>query len=73
MSKLSMELLKSEMKQWLQLKRAIDKTANGKIWNFGKHMSTKYNLEDKVLEEELDQNIALLHLMSKHVTKDEPT
>ena len=41
-----MELLKSEMKQWLQLKRAIDKTANGKIWNFGKHMSTKYNLED---------------------------
>ena len=72
MSKLSMELLKSEMKQWLQLKRAIDKTPNGKIWNFGKHMSIKFELDDKMLTEEMDHNVALLRLMSKHVTREDP-
>tara|TARA_R110000782_G_scaffold27954_14_gene70415 strand:- start:1159 stop:1422 length:264 start_codon:yes stop_codon:yes gene_type:complete len=71
MSKLSMEQLKSEMKQWLQLKKALDRTPSGKVTGFGKLMSVKYDLQDKKLEEEIDHNIALLHLMSKHVTKEE--
>jgi hypothetical protein len=72
MSDLSMELLKQEFNKWLNLKKAIDRTPNGKISPFGKYMCKQYNIEDKALEEELDHNTALLILMSKniHYTND---
>jgi hypothetical protein len=67
MPKLSMELLKQEFNKWLNLKKSIDKTPNGKLSPFGKYMIKQYNITDKNLEEELDHNVALLILMSKHV------
>jgi hypothetical protein len=67
MATLSMELLKFELSQWLKLKKAIDKTPNGVIHQFGTMMNTKYNLNDKILSEEIDHNMALLLIMSKHV------
>jgi hypothetical protein len=67
MAKLSMQLIKQEMNNWSKLKKSIDNTPKGKIGGFGKIMNLKYNLEDKGLEDEIDPNMALLRLMSKHV------
>lgn len=66
MATLSMELIKQEYDNW---KKSIKNSQNKEILDFGKSMSNKFNLNDKVLEEELDHNVALLHLMSKHFEK----
>ena len=66
-----MELLKQEFNNWLLLKKAIDKTPDGKLVSFGVLMAKKYNINDKELNKELDHNMALLRLMSKHVKREE--
>jgi len=70
MATLSMELLKFELSKWLKLKKAIDKTPNGKMQDFGAMMNIKFNLNDKKLSDENDHNIALLLMLSKHVQKE---
>jgi hypothetical protein len=70
MAILSMALLRSELDKWLKLKKAIDKTPNGSIHQFGAMMNTTYNLNDKALHKEKDHNMALLIMMSKHVKEE---
>jgi hypothetical protein len=69
MARISIELLNQEFKNWLKLKEAINKTLNGKVQSFGKFMVNKYNLDDKYLEKQDDHNMALLHIVKKHVYK----
>ena len=59
MAKLSIELLRKEHNDWIKLKV---------IESFGTYMNFKYNFRNKELDNELDSNIALLIIMSNHVT-----
>tara|TARA_R110000744_G_scaffold76347_1_gene151239 strand:- start:303 stop:524 length:222 start_codon:yes stop_codon:yes gene_type:complete len=70
MATLSAHLLKFELSQWLKLKNAIDKTPKGIIHDFGAMMNSKYNLNDKQLSKEIDHNMALLLILSKHVQQE---
>jgi hypothetical protein len=70
MATLSPQLLKFELNQWLKLKNAIDKTPDGVMHDFGAMMNTKYNLNDKKLSKEVDHNMALLLILSKHVQQE---
>jgi len=71
MSRLSMELLKQEFSKFLKLLKSTGKKPNTELVPFGKYMSEHYNINDTSLEQELDHNLALLILMSKHVQKPE--
>tara|TARA_R110001632_G_scaffold3565_1_gene15787 strand:- start:3519 stop:3752 length:234 start_codon:yes stop_codon:yes gene_type:complete len=70
MTKISGSLLRTEFNQWLKLKKTTNKTISDKLLPFGKHMNKNYNLKDKVLENELDYNTALFHIMVNHVPKE---
>jgi hypothetical protein len=62
MSKINMELLKHEFSTWSKLKKKeVIATPN-----FGKFISAKFNIVDRVLEEEVDHNWALLYLIREY-------
>jgi len=67
MSKISMHLLKTELKTWLILKQSIEAVPNGKIPSFGKYMNEKYAFKNDNLSNERDHNVALLSIMRDHV------
>ena len=60
MPKLSQELIQSRYKDW--------KKSNNLI-SFGYMMNKIYNLNDKDLSDETDENFALLMLLKNHVYK----
>lgn len=60
MPKLSQELIQSNYKEW--------KKSNSNK-SFGYMMNEVYNLNDKNLSNETDENIALLMLLKDHVYK----
>jgi len=60
MASISVELLRKDYSEWQKLKNREP---------FGRVMNSRYHFEDKELEEELDPNIALLIIMSRHVIK----
>ena len=60
MATLSIELLRKEHNDWSKSKI---------IEAFGTYMNSKYNLNNEKLDNELDSNMALLMIMSNHVTK----
>ena len=67
MAKISMELLTREYKDYLKIKKSIDKTPNAKMNYFGKNINIKYHFNDDVLAEEEDHNQALLIIIKKHL------
>jgi hypothetical protein len=67
MAKISMELLTREYKDYLKIKKSIDRTPNGKMNYFGKNINIKYHFNDDVLAEEEDHNQALLIIIKKHL------
>lgn len=60
MASISVELLRKDYSEWQKLKSKE---------SFGRVMNSRYHFEDKELEKELDPNIALLIIMSRHVIK----
>jgi hypothetical protein len=60
MASISVELLRKDYSEWQKLKSKEP---------FGRVMNSRYHFEDKELEKELDSNIALLIIMSRHVVK----
>jgi|TARA_R110000796_G_scaffold72717_1_gene164046 hypothetical protein len=70
MAILSISLLRNELDKWLKLKKAIDKTPDGRIHDFGAMMNSTYNLNNQALHNEKDHNMALLIMMSKHVKEE---
>ena len=67
MKKISMELLTRDYKDYLKIKKSIDRTPNGKMNHFGKNMNIKYLFNDEVLAKEEDHNQALLMIIQKHL------
>ena len=67
MAKISMELLTRDYKDYLKIKKSIDRTPNGKMNRFGKNMNIKYLFNDEVLAKEEDHNQALLMIIQKHL------
>jgi len=67
MSKITMPLLKIELDSWLELKKSMDATPNGKMTSFGKYMNDRYAFKSDALLNEADHNTALLLIMRDHV------
>ncbi len=66
MAKISMELLNSEHKSWLELDKSLRK-AGGLNIPFGMYMQEKYAFQDKDLTDEDDTNMAMLIIIKNHV------
>ena len=66
MAKISMELLHSEQKSWSDIDVSLKK-AGGKNISFGKYMQDKYAFKEKNLENEPDNNRAMLIILKNHV------
>lgn len=66
MAKISMQLLNSEHKSWLEMDKSLKKV-KGKNIPFGKYMQDKYAFQEKDLDNEYDTNMAMLIIMKNHV------
>lgn len=69
MAKISIELLKSEYKNYLKIKSSIDRTPYGKMTSFGKKMNKRYLFGDDLLSAEKDPDQAIMIIVQNHIEK----
>ena len=62
MAKLSAALIKLEFNEWQQ-----EKNKHNDIKSFGKRIALKYNITDKSISDEQDNNLVFLGLLMNHV------
>tara|TARA_R110002167_G_scaffold177167_2_gene376912 strand:+ start:789 stop:983 length:195 start_codon:yes stop_codon:yes gene_type:complete len=62
MAKLSAALIKLEFNEWQQ-----EKNKHNDIKPFGKRIALKYNITDKSISDEQDNNLVFLGLLMNHV------
>ena len=67
MPKIEMKVIQEDYKNWLALKKSVEKVPGAKIQSFGKQMNIIHSLNNDALEKETDPNVALLMLMKDHV------